>query len=138
MFGDHRDVGLVLGKSVAAGRAAADVAFSAWPNLKRIAHTGRVQHSVGRHDLSASMYTRAGETSAPAIAITEIVDRIGGGDAFAAGLIHALRKGKSDEDALRFALAAAALKHTIHGDFNLAREEDINAVVSGAALDVRR
>lgn len=138
MFGDHRDVGLVLGKSVAVGRAAADAAFAAWPNLNRIAHTGRVQHSVGRHDLSASMHTRAGETAAPAIAITEIVDRIGGGDAFVAGLIHALRKGKSDEHALRFALAAAALKHTIHGDFNLAREEEIDAVVEGAALDVRR
>ena len=138
MFGDHRDISLVLAKTVAPGRAAADAAFAAWPNLTRIAHTGRVQHSVGRHDLSAAMHTRAGETAAPPIAITEIVDRIGGGDAFAAGLIHALMAAKGDEQALRFALAAAALKHTIHGDFNLVREDEIEAVAAGAALDVRR
>lgn len=138
MFGDHRDISLVLGKAIAPGRAAADAAFAAWPSLARIAHTGRVQHSVGRHDLSAAMHTRDGETHAPPIAITEIVDRIGGGDAFAAGLIHALMAGKGDEDALRFALAAAALKHTIPGDFNLAREDEIEAVAAGAALDVRR
>lgn len=138
MFGDHRDVALILGQAAAPGRAAAEVAFAAFPNLQRIASTTRTQHSVNHHELSASMFTRNGECSAPSLTLTDIVDRIGGGDAFAAGLIHRLRSDPADEaGALRFALAAAAVKHTIPGDFNLASAADVEAVLAGG-LDVRR
>lgn len=137
VFGDHRDLSLVLAKTMAPGRAAAEAAFAAFPNLSRIAHTTRNQFSANHHELGASMHTRAGETLAPALAVTDIVDRIGGGDAFAAGLIHALMGQKSDDEALKFALVASALKHTMHGDFSLARESDIEAVLAGG-LEVRR
>lgn len=137
MFGDHRDVSLVLGKSVAAGRSAADSAFAAFPNLQRIAYTRRTQDDVSDHHVAAFMHTRAGEVGTPATILSGVVDRIGAGDAFAAGLIHALRRGDSDEAALRFALAAAAVKHSIPGDANLASEATIEAALAGA-LDVRR
>jgi 2-dehydro-3-deoxygluconokinase len=137
MFGDHRDVGLMLEKPIAAGRSAADAAFAAFPELKRIAHTRRTQSSVGGHQLEAHMHTRAVEFRAPAMTLCGVIDRIGAGDAFAAGLIHALRRGKGEEAALRFALAAAAVKHSIPGDANLASEEVIEAALAGA-LDVRR
>lgn len=137
-FGNERDIALVLGGSPASPREAADAAFKAFPNLKLMAATQRVQHSVNHHVLAAALHTRDGSAEAPAIEITHIVDRIGAGDAFAAGLIHALRTGAADHDAaIRFALGAACIKHTIPGDFSLASAADIEAFLA-ADLSVRR
>ena len=66
-----------------------------------------------------------------------IVDRIGGGDAFAAGVLHALRSGGGIDDAARTGLALAALKHSLPGDACLFRQGDIDAYLAGG-LDVRR
>ena len=63
--------------------------------------------------------SRSGFIAGPTYEIRAIVDRIGTGDAFAAGLIHGLTSFKTDEEALGFAVAAAALKHSIPGDWNL-------------------
>jgi 2-dehydro-3-deoxygluconokinase len=63
--------------------------------------------------------------------IMPIVDRVGGGDSFAGGLICGLMDGKSKEDALNFAVAASALKHTIPGDFNLVSRSDVDNLVGG-------
>jgi 2-dehydro-3-deoxygluconokinase len=60
-----------------------------------------------------------------------VVDRIGGGDSFAAGLIYGLATGRSAEAALRFAVAASALKHSIPGDFNRVSVEDVYRLVAG-------
>jgi len=60
-----------------------------------------------------------------------IVDRVGGGDSFGAGLIHSLVNGKEPQDALEFAVAASAMKHTIPGDFNLVTEAEVNNVAGG-------
>ena len=62
-----------------------------------------------------------------------LVDRIGGGDSFAAGLIYGIVTGRSHEDALRFAVAASALKQTIPGDFNRVSVAEIDALVKGDA-----
>ena len=62
-----------------------------------------------------------------------IIDRVGGGDSFAAGLIHGLLSKEKIEDALEFAVAASALKHTIHGDFNLVTVEEVESLVGGDA-----
>jgi sugar/nucleoside kinase (ribokinase family) len=70
--------------------------------------------------------------------VTPIVDRIGAGDAFAAGVLHGLRTGMPDADGLRFGLAAACLKHSIPGDFNLAGSDDIMAFLGEQRFDVRR
>ncbi len=63
--------------------------------------------------------------------ITPIVDRVGGGDSFAAGVITGLLDGKSMEDALEFGVAASALKHTIPGDFNYVTRAEVDALVGG-------
>lgn len=63
--------------------------------------------------------------------LTPIVDRVGGGDAFAAGLISCLAEGEEVETALEFAVAASALKHTIPGDFNLVTREEVKALMNG-------
>jgi 2-dehydro-3-deoxygluconokinase len=60
-----------------------------------------------------------------------VVDRIGGGDSFAAGLIYGLATGRSAEAALRFGVAASALKHSIPGDFNRVSVEDVDRLVAG-------
>ncbi|OGT56873.1 MAG: 2-keto-3-deoxygluconate kinase [Gammaproteobacteria bacterium RIFCSPHIGHO2_12_FULL_63_22] len=152
VFADHRDMSVVLGIQFADEgpalqvQAAAREAFAAFPNLQMLASTIRTQHSVDHHALAAVMITRDGQsTLAPAMDLPGIVDRIGGGDAFAAGLLHALAKQggamtRKDDAmaALRFALAAAALKHSIPGDFNLASEADILACAGEARFDVKR
>ena len=62
-----------------------------------------------------------------------LVDRIGGGDSFAAGLIHGLLSGRDGDAALRFAVAASALKQTIPGDFNRVSVEKFERLAAGDA-----
>jgi 2-dehydro-3-deoxygluconokinase len=139
-FADQRDIALVLKRpELAQGdRAVAmQAAFAAFPQLERIAATVRTQHSVDRHDLSATLFTRDGVITARTYQLQDIVDRIGTGDAFAAGVLHGLHSGWNDADALEFGVAAAVLKHSISGDFNLASEAQVQAICKGS-LDVRR
>ena len=65
--------------------------------------------------------------------VLRLVDRIGGGDAFAAGLSFGLLTGRSPEAALGFAVAASALKQTIPGDFNRVSVEEVERLASGDA-----
>lgn len=145
VFGDHRDIALVLKTAAPEGleaeglrRWAAERAFKAWPKLARLACTDRVQHTVNHHDLTGFLFSRQGAWRTESRPLNPIIDRIGGGDAFAAGVIHGLLAGRSEADTLDFAVAAAALKHTIPGDFNLATLADVEALLSASGLDVRR
>lgn len=145
VFGDHRDIALVLGASFEGRggaedmrRWAADMALQAWPNLGRLACTDRVQHTVNHHDLAGFLFTRQGAWRTESRPLNPIIDRIGGGDAFAAGVIHGLLTGMGEADLLEFAVAAAVLKHATPGDFNLATVAEVEAVRSGHSLDVRR
>ena len=61
------------------------------------------------------------------------MDRVGGGDSFGGGLIYSLMNGYSDEEAINFAAAASALKHTIEGDFNRVSLEEVRALMGGSA-----
>ncbi|KQW93608.1 2-keto-3-deoxygluconate kinase [Massilia sp. Root418] len=145
-FADQRDIALVLarpdlarepapGQDLRAGAAAA--AFAAFPKLGALAATVRTQHSATRHTLAATLHTRAAAFAAPAVELDGIVDRIGTGDAFAAGVLHGLHSGWAHADTLQFGLAAAGLKHGIAGDFNLASAAQVQAAMTGV-LDVRR
>ena len=60
-----------------------------------------------------------------------IVDRVGGGDSFGAGLIYSLLNGKSTQDAVEFAVAASCLKHTIEGDYNMVSVEEVEKLAAG-------
>jgi len=138
LFAEARDIVLITGETAADGETAARIAFARYPNAQRIAATSRKVISADHHELSAAMFTRAAATRTKPHAITGIVDRIGGGDAFAAGLLHGLASGASDQDMLDFAVAAACLKHTIPGDANLASEDDVRFYLSNTGSDVRR
>jgi 2-dehydro-3-deoxygluconokinase len=139
-FVDQRDIALLLQRpELGSGSRAAAMAaaFAAFPNLAKVAATTRVQISNDRHNLGATLHTRAGAVAAREYELHNIVDRIGTGDAFAAGVLHGLLRAWSDDRALGFGLAAAAVKHSIAGDFNLASEAQVEAACTGA-LDVRR
>lgn len=104
-----------------------------FPGLARVAVTLRESLSADWNRWSAVMRARgpAGFMAGPVYEIRSVVDRIGTGDAFAAGLIHGLETLGTDAEALAFAVAAGALKHSIPGDFNLASEKDVLAVMRG-------
>jgi 2-dehydro-3-deoxygluconokinase len=142
MFGNHRDISLLLDKDFSGDgedrrRDAAEAAFAAFPRLDMIASTARHVEDVDRHRLSARIDTRTGHVQTREVTLAGIVDRIGAGDAFAAGVLHALRSGGSGEDAARTGLALTALKHSLPGDASLFRQADIDAYLAGG-LDVRR
>ena len=65
--------------------------------------------------------------------ILPIIDRVGGGDSFSGGLIHGLLTMPTQGQALEFAVAASALKHTINGDFNLVSADEVAALAGGSA-----
>lgn len=144
LFGDHRDVALALGgrygedDALVRRRRAADAAFTAFPRVSWMASTQRVERSVDDHDVTGFLLTRDAHWMTPVVRVTPIIDRIGAGDAFAAGILHGLATERGEDYAVRFATAAAALKHTIQGDFNLAIESDVDAVLSGDGVSIRR
>lgn len=148
-FADDRDFALVLGRRFdhadpgVRRRLAAAAAFEAFPRLQRISCTLRVQESVADQALSAVMLTRGAngeviETAAEAIHMTGVVDRVGGGDAFASGVLFGLWSGWSDQEALDFGLAAAGLKHSVPGDFNLFTAAEVRAAMGDGGFDIRR
>ena len=108
----------------------ADV-LEVFPNLSRVAITLRESHSADHNTWSACLRNRQEFMAASKYEITDIVDRIGGGDAFAAGLIHGFDLYPDDASALQFAVAASCLKHSIPGDFNLATEKDVLGLMKG-------
>ena len=105
--------------------------LAAFPNLSRVAITLRESLSADWNRWSAVLRTGESFVAGPVHEVRAIVDRIGTGDAFAAGLIHGLGKFRKEDEALAFAVAAAALKHTIPGDWNLAAETGVLALVGG-------
>lgn len=97
-----------------------------------IAITLRESHSASDNGWSACIYEKAtGEFQRSQHYDVRLVDRIGGGDSFAGGLIYGLVSGKSPIDALRFAVAASALKQTIPGDFNRVTVDEVERLVKG-------
>lgn len=138
VFAEARDIALLTGEKPSSHTEAASIAFERFPNLQRIAHTERKVISADHHELCAYMHTRGAHFRAPSRTVSGIVDRIGGGDAFAAGLLHGLATGYADASMLDFALAAACLKHYIPGDFNLSAVADVQFYLSDSGSDVRR
>ncbi len=95
----------------------------------------RVSHSASDNGWSACIFDRdSGEFyHSKEYSIHPIVDRVGGGDSFAGGVICGLLDGKDFKSALEFGVAASALKHTIPGDFNLVTRKEVEALAGGDA-----
>ena len=89
-----------------------------YPNIKCIARHVRYAHTGSENSLKAFMWYQ-GHTFESRLFTFNILDRVGGGDAFASGLIYAMMKGFKPMDMVNFAVASSVLKHTIHGDANI-------------------
>lgn len=142
IFGDERDIAFMMALTADAAsmtrRAAADIAFERWSKLQVMACTERTRHSVEVQQLRGELYTREASHQSRQYSLPNIVDRIGAGDAFAAGVLHGLLHQQSAQDTVEFATAAACLKHSIPGDFNLATLSDVALLLSEGGGDVRR
>jgi 2-dehydro-3-deoxygluconokinase len=105
-----------------------------FPRLKTVAITLRGSLSASHNTWSGALWQRGKFFTAPTYDISDIVDRVGAGDSFAAGLIYGTNQfGGDAQHALDFATAASALKHTIFGDFNLVSVAEVEALVAGNA-----
>jgi 2-dehydro-3-deoxygluconokinase len=107
--------------------------LSTYPEMKVIAITLRESKSADHNDWSACLNDRSGFYLSRKYSITDIVDRVGGGDSFSAGLIYGLNNYEDVCDALEFAVAASCLKHSINGDFNLASLSEVKKLMGGDA-----
>lgn len=115
-------------------RCVAEQLANRFPNLTTIAFTARQTHSASHNTWSAVLWQQGQFYTGRSYDLTPIIDRIGGGDAFTAGLIYGLRAYPADpQQALDFAVAASCLKHTIFGDFNLVTVEEIEKLMQGDA-----
>jgi 2-dehydro-3-deoxygluconokinase len=105
-----------------------------FPLVHSVAITLRVSHSASQNGWGALLHGPSGVYHSPSYQISDIVDRVGGGDSFAAGLIFGLNEYPHDhQKALDFAVAASCLKHSILGDFNLSTRAEIEALIAGDA-----
>jgi len=141
-FGNHRDIALLLnqpfsGEGPERRREAAEAAFAAFPNLQRIASTARHVDHVDCHRISARLDTLERSYQSEEVLVSGIVDRIGAGDAFAAGVLHGLLDGLEDQEAVEAGLALTCLKHSQPGDAALFTKPDL-AAFDATSLDVRR
>jgi len=112
-------------------RALAEKVLGGFPNLKMIAITLRESYSASHNGWSACLADGKEFLTSRHYDITHIVDRVGGGDCFAGGLIYGLQSLTSHQEALEFAVAASCLKHSIAGDFNRFSVEEVQALVKG-------
>lgn len=109
----------------------ADRVLAAFPNLKAVAITLRESKSASHNAWSACLRTQKDFLLSRKYEITHIVDRVGAGDSFAAGLIYGMTQLASEAETLDFAVAASCLKHSLPGDFNRFTVDEVRALMKG-------
>lgn len=112
-------------------RTLAERVLASFPNLEKQVITLRESHSAHHNGWSAVLATRSALLGSQRYEITDIVDRVGAGDSFAAGLIFGMLEYRDDARALEFATAASCLKHSILGDFNRVNVAEVEALMRG-------
>lgn len=121
LFGNHRDASLLLGQEFSGDgedrrRAAALALLNHFPALTHVASTARHIAGADEHHIVARIDTREACAATPDVVIAPIVDRVGTGDAFAAGVLDGLWQGLALADVAARGLALSALKHGLRGD----------------------
>lgn len=142
LFGNHRDATLLLGREFSGDgpdrrREAALAMLDAFPALEYVASTARHIVEPTKHQLAARIDRRDDHAQTEVAEITPVIDRIGGGDAFAAGIIDGLLTTDTLAAAAQRGLALAALKHGLHGDLAPFTRRAVESV-SLTAADVAR
>ena len=105
--------------------------LAAFPNMKLIAITRRESHSADHNGWAACLNDGEHFYVSKKYEIRDIIDRVGGGDSFAGGLIYGLNHYTDRQQALEFAVAASCLKHSVIGDFNRVSVSDVEKLASG-------
>ena len=101
--------------------------------FKYVVSTLRESYSATHNGWKAMIYNGKEFYESKHYDINPIIDRVGGGDSFSGGIIHGLLTKPTQGEALEFAVAASALKHTINGDFNLVSVEEVESLAGGNA-----
>ncbi len=112
-------------------KALGDKVLASYPNMKMIAITLRESKSADSNGWAACLNDRERFYESKRYMINDIVDRVGGGDSFAGGLIYGLNNYADRQTALEFAVAASCLKHSIIGDFNRVGIDDVEKLMGG-------
>ena len=107
--------------------------LEAYPDMSTIAITLRESHSADRNGWSACLRDADGFRLSRRYEITDIIDRVGGGDSFASALIYGLNAYEDRQQSLEFAVAASCLKHSILGDFNRVTVSEVEHLMGGDA-----
>ena len=113
-------------------KAIASLAMETYPNIKRVAITLRESKSANHNDWRACLYNGKDFFLSRKYSITDIVDRVGGGDSFGGGLIYGLNTYEDEKTALEYAVAASCLKHTIIGDYNRVSVSEVESLMKGS------
>ena len=112
-------------------KALGNKVLESYPNMKCIAITLRESHSADWNGWAACLNDREHFYESKKYEIRDIVDRVGGGDSFAGGLIYGLNQYEDKQSALEFAVAASCLKHSVIGDFNRVGADDVEKLMGG-------
>ena len=112
-------------------RALGDKVLVEYPDMKMIAITLRESHSADWNGWAACLNDGKNFYVSKKYEIRDIIDRVGGGDSFGGGLIYSLLSGKSTQEAVEFAVAASALKHSIEGDYNMVTLPEVEKLAGG-------
>jgi len=132
-LGIKKDIDVESGKfQTEKYRELTDNVLGLYSNIKKIALTLRESHSADYNGWSAVINNRKEFLVSKKYEIHNIIDRVGGGDTFAAGLIYGFDNLNSDKEALEFAVAASCLKHSIPGDLPLISAKEVESLVKGA------
>jgi 2-dehydro-3-deoxygluconokinase len=149
LFGNEEDLqkGLgIAGPEVEAGKSKLDPdtffklierVVERHPRIKLVATTLREVHSTNRHDWAAVVWLNGKRYVSPTCQL-DVLDRIGGGDGFASGLIYGLIAGRSPEEAVRLGWAHGALLTTFPGDVSMAKLDEVEALAKGGSARVQR
>ncbi|WP_224999016.1 sugar kinase [Cesiribacter sp. SM1] len=132
--GDAKDILNIKGNGASDEEVEISVArqiMDRFPNIRKIVNTSRGSVSATHNTLSGNLYDGERMLRTTTYDINPIVDRIGGGDAFIAGVIYGMLAYQNDQKALDFGVAASVLKHTILEDANLATVEEVETLLAG-------
>jgi 2-dehydro-3-deoxygluconokinase len=137
MIAGARDFNQCLGFEFENFETAKNFAFATFKRLQYISTTERISHSSSHNTFSANLYSETQTYSSKTYELTHIVDRVGTGDAFGGGLIYGLLT-MPISNALEFAVAACALKHSVPGDVLICSKAEIEELIAGNYGKIKR
>lgn len=109
-----------------------------YPNIQVIYSTNRTILSAKHNQLQGTIYAQNQYYESEVIDIPDIIDRVGGGDAYSAGILHGLLSGYSAQETVNFATAASALKHMVYGDCNQFTLAEVQAYLENGSSKINR